>query len=142
MPCTFLPFKANSILQIFFRRNLLFRQVLRASVFLMSKCLTFVYLFSDMVKHELRVMSYELRLTSYELRVESLQARVDSLKVRVKIQKCEFKSTSYEFKSTSYEFKSTSYEFKSTSSSKQLSNFYYKLKNKKWCYQFRVTKEF
>ena len=58
-------------------------------------------LFSDMVKHELRV-------TSCELRAESLKAWVE-------IQKYEFKSTSYVFESTSYEFKFTSYEFESTS---------------------------
>ena len=37
--CTFLLFKASAFLQIFFPRNLLFRQVLRKSVFLNSKCL-------------------------------------------------------------------------------------------------------
>ena len=37
--CTFLFFKATAFLQIFFPRNLLFRQVLRTSVFLNSKCL-------------------------------------------------------------------------------------------------------
>ena len=46
--------------------------------------------FSDMVKHELRVMSYELR-------VERLKPRVESLKARVEIQMCEFESTSYKF---------------------------------------------
>ena len=39
IPCTFLLFKASAFLQIFFPRNLLFRQVLRTSVFLNSKCL-------------------------------------------------------------------------------------------------------
>ena len=39
IPCTFLLFKASAFLQVFFLRNLLFRQVLRKSVFLNSKCL-------------------------------------------------------------------------------------------------------
>ena len=39
MPCTFLLLKASVFLQIFFPRNLLFRQVLRTSVFLNNKCL-------------------------------------------------------------------------------------------------------
>ena len=39
IPCTFLLFKASAFLQIFFPRNLLFRQALRTSVFLNSKCL-------------------------------------------------------------------------------------------------------
>ena len=39
VPCTFLLFKASAFLQMFFPRNLLFRQVLRTSVFLNSKCL-------------------------------------------------------------------------------------------------------
>ena len=39
MPCTFLLFKASALPQIFFPRNLLFRQVLRTPVFLNSKCL-------------------------------------------------------------------------------------------------------
>ena len=39
IPCTCLLFKASVFLQIFFPRNLLFRQVLRTSVFLNSKCL-------------------------------------------------------------------------------------------------------
>ena len=43
IPCTFLLFEASAFLQIFFPRNLLFRQVLRTSVFLNSKCLTFLY---------------------------------------------------------------------------------------------------
>ena len=87
--------------------------------------------------------THELRVTSYEFRVESFKARVDSLKVRVKIQKCEFKSMSYDFKSTSYEFKFTSSRIiESMKSMKQPSNFCNKLKNKKWCYQFRVSKEF
>ena len=34
IPCTILPFKASAFFQIFFRRNLPFRQVLRRSVFL------------------------------------------------------------------------------------------------------------
>ena len=42
IPCTFLLFKASAFLQTFFPRNLLFRKVLRASVFLNSKCLTFL----------------------------------------------------------------------------------------------------
>ena len=37
--CTFLLFKSNAFLQIFFPRNLLFQQVLKTSVFLNSKCL-------------------------------------------------------------------------------------------------------
>ena len=37
--CKFLLIKASAYLQIFFPRNLLFRQVLRTSVFLNSKCL-------------------------------------------------------------------------------------------------------
>ena len=39
MLCTFLLFKARAFLQIFFPRNLLFRQVSRTSVFVSSKCL-------------------------------------------------------------------------------------------------------
>ena len=39
MPCTFLLFKASAFLQIFFPRNLLFRQVLRTSIFLNIKYL-------------------------------------------------------------------------------------------------------
>ena len=39
IPFTFLLFKALAFLQIFFPRNLLFRQVLRMSVFLNGKCL-------------------------------------------------------------------------------------------------------
>ena len=39
IPCTFLLFKASAFLQIFFPRSLLFRQVLRTSVFLSSKWL-------------------------------------------------------------------------------------------------------
>ena len=39
IPCTFLLFKASAVLQIFFPRNLLFQQVLRMSIFLISKCL-------------------------------------------------------------------------------------------------------
>ena len=41
----FLVFKASAFLQILFPKNLLFRQNLRTSVFLDSKCLTFLYLF-------------------------------------------------------------------------------------------------
>ena len=41
IPGIFLLFKATAFLQIFFPRNLVFRQVLRASVFLGCKCLTF-----------------------------------------------------------------------------------------------------
>ena len=40
IPSTFLFFKANPFLQIFFPRNLLFQQVLRTPFFLNSKCLT------------------------------------------------------------------------------------------------------
>ena len=80
--------------------------------------------------------THEFRVTSYEFRVESFKARVDSLKVRVKIQKCEFKSTSYDFKFTSSRI------IESIKSMKQPSNFCKKLKNKKWCYQFRISKEF
>ena len=40
----FLVFKASAFLQILFPKNLLFRQNLRTSVFLDSKCLTFLYL--------------------------------------------------------------------------------------------------
>ena len=96
-----------------------------------------------------RDTTYELRVTIYELRVESLKARVDSLKPRVKSQKCEFKYTSHEFKSTSYEFKFTSYDFKFTSSRiiksmktqvNCLQFFTRNYKNKKWRYQFCVTK--
>ena len=39
IPCTFLLFKASALLQIFLSRNVLFRQVLRTSGFLKSKCL-------------------------------------------------------------------------------------------------------
>ena len=39
IPCTFLPFKVSAFLQKIFPRNLLFRQVLRTSVFLNSKYL-------------------------------------------------------------------------------------------------------
>ena len=39
IPCTFLLFKTSAFLQIFFPRYLLFRQVLRTSVFLSSICL-------------------------------------------------------------------------------------------------------
>ena len=39
IPCTFFLFKASAFLQIFFLRNLLFWQVLRASFFLNGKCL-------------------------------------------------------------------------------------------------------
>ena len=39
IPCTFLLFKATAFLQIFFPTNLHFRQVLRTTVFLNSKCL-------------------------------------------------------------------------------------------------------
>ena len=39
IPCTFLPFKNSAFLQMLFLRNLLFRQVLRTSLFLNSKCL-------------------------------------------------------------------------------------------------------
>ena len=42
IPCTFLLFKTSAFLQIFFPRNLLFRQVLRTTVFLNGKCLTFL----------------------------------------------------------------------------------------------------
>ena len=42
--CTFLLFKASAFLQTFSPRNLLFRQVLRMSVFLNSKGLIFLYL--------------------------------------------------------------------------------------------------
>ena len=45
IPCTVLLFKASAFLQIFFPKNLLFRQVLKKSVFPNSKCLTFIYLF-------------------------------------------------------------------------------------------------
>ena len=45
IPQTFLLFKAIVFLQIFIPRNLIFRQVLRTSIFLSSKCLAFVYLF-------------------------------------------------------------------------------------------------
>ena len=51
MPCTFLLFKASAIFQIFFPRNLFFRQVLRTSDFLNSKCLTFVYLLIYLFLH-------------------------------------------------------------------------------------------
>ena len=44
IPSTSLLFKARAFLQIFSPRNFLFQQVLRASVFLNSKCLTFLYL--------------------------------------------------------------------------------------------------
>ena len=37
IPCTFLLFKASAFPQIFFRRNLLFRHVLRTSVFVNKK---------------------------------------------------------------------------------------------------------
>ena len=40
-------FKANAFLQIFFPRNLLFRQVLRTSVFLNSKCLKMMFLIKE-----------------------------------------------------------------------------------------------
>ena len=40
IPCIFLLFKASAFLQVLFSRNLLFRQVLRTSVFLSSKSLT------------------------------------------------------------------------------------------------------
>ena len=39
IPCDFLLLKATAFLQIFFPRSLLFRQVLRTSVFLNGKCL-------------------------------------------------------------------------------------------------------
>ena len=39
IPCIFLLFKASAFLQIFFPRNLLFRQVLKTSVFFNSKYL-------------------------------------------------------------------------------------------------------
>ena len=39
IPCAFLLFKASALLQIFFLRNVLFRQVLKMSIFLNSKCL-------------------------------------------------------------------------------------------------------
>ena len=45
IPCTVLLFKASAFLQIFFPKNLFFRQVLKKSVFPNSKCLTFIYLF-------------------------------------------------------------------------------------------------
>ena len=38
-PCTFLLFKARALLQIFFLKKILFRQVLRTSIFLNSKYL-------------------------------------------------------------------------------------------------------
>ena len=112
------------------------------------------------------------RVTSYDLRVESLKARVKIQKCEFKSASYELKSTSYEFKSTSYEFKSTSYEFKSSfcefkftiyefqfmsyefkstnsriiksikTQVNSLQFFTRNYKNKKWRYQFRVTKEF
>ena len=42
IPFTFLLFKGSAFLHIFFPRNLLFRHILRTSVFLNSKCLTFL----------------------------------------------------------------------------------------------------
>ena len=51
IPCTFLLFKTTAFLQIFFPRSLLFRQVLRMSVFLNNKCLTFLYLLSSLLKN-------------------------------------------------------------------------------------------
>ena len=39
IPCTFLLFKVSAFLQLFFPRNLLFRQVFRTSAFLNIKCL-------------------------------------------------------------------------------------------------------
>ena len=50
LPCTFLLFKASAFLRIFFPRNLLSQQVLRISVSLSSKCLTFFYLFISFLK--------------------------------------------------------------------------------------------
>ena len=47
-------FKASAFLQIFPPRNLLFCQVSRKSVFLNSKCLTFLYLFKQYKKILLR----------------------------------------------------------------------------------------
>ena len=47
--CTFLLFKAIPLLLISFSKNLLFLQVLRTSVFLNSKCLTFLYLFISLL---------------------------------------------------------------------------------------------
>ena len=77
---------------------------------------------SDMVKHELRVTSCQLRVTSYYLRVENLNARVE-------IQKCKFKSTSYEFKSTNCEFKPTSYELIFTSYELKSNSYEFKSSN-------------
>ena len=51
MPCSFLLFKVSGFLHICFPRNLLFRQVLRTSVFLNSKCLTFLYQFISLLKN-------------------------------------------------------------------------------------------
>ena len=61
----------------------------------------FKQIFSDIVKHELRVTNHELQATSYYLRVGSLKAQVE-------IQKFESKSTSYELKSTSLNLRVTS----------------------------------
>ena len=46
IPCTFLLFKASVFLQVFFPRNLLFQQVLRMTIFLNYKYLTFLYFYS------------------------------------------------------------------------------------------------
>ena len=118
------------------------------------------------VKHKLRVTRYKFKSTSYQFKSTSQEFK--STSYEFKSTSYDFKSISYECKSTSYEFKSTSYEFKSTSyafkftryqskstssrfiksmktqvnSNFYSSNFYYKSKNNKRRYQFRVSKEF
>ena len=56
IPSTFFLFKTSTFLQIFFPRNLIFRQVLKTSVFLSSKCLTFLYLFISLLKNTIRII--------------------------------------------------------------------------------------
>ena len=51
IPGSFLLFKATAFLQIFFLRNVLFRQVLRTSIFINCKILTFLFLFISLVKN-------------------------------------------------------------------------------------------
>ena len=54
IPSKFLLFKASAFLQIFFQRNLFFRQVLRMSVFLNSKCLIFLPIYFFTKEHRLK----------------------------------------------------------------------------------------
>ena len=69
IPCTFLLFKASAFFQIFFPRNLLFRQVLRTLVLVNSGYLIFLYLFISLLmnmhwKHQIKEQALLYLLTN------------------------------------------------------------------------------